>query len=217
MIAPADGGLYVPVSDPVTNYGGAADPYCDYHSFYIWHGNGRVTWYLHTSAIYDATFTASLHYKQCSNITTAPKNLVVAGTYGTSDTFVKQVKKGDPIATVGNWASGYSGGVGYHLHFEVRHCADFSTDSNGHITALRNCLVYDPYGWEWDDDDTIELTHCGPRSGQTSLGPICASKQTAPLWEGVQQPLVTKPIALTGSPEVIQSRLQVRISAAPLR
>ena len=191
VVAAADGDLYVPASDSVNNPAGTADPYCDFHTFYIRHRSGWTTWYLHTAAITVGTFSSSPHAQQCSDIYTAPSKLVSAGIYGTSDTFVAHITKGEAIATVGNWAYGYFGGVGYHLHFEVRRGCDVSTGT------AKGCLVVDPYGWEWDRGDTIGQVHC------LDNGPVCAAPQTAPLWDlsdwGIQQPVVMSAV-LTGSP-----------------
>ena len=182
VVAAADGDLYVPASDPVNNPAGAYDPYCDYHTFYIYHGNGWTTWYLHTFKITVGSFSSSPHGK-CPG-------LEPAGTYGTSDTFVAHVYKGEAVATVGDWADGYAGGVGYHLHFEVRRGCDISAG------ITEGCMVTDPYGWEWDKGDTIGQIRC------LDSQIICATAQAVPLWElsdwGVQQPIVTN-VTLTGS------------------
>lgn len=182
VVSAADGDLYVPASDPVNNPAGTYDPYCDYHTFYIYHGSGWATWYLHTAIITVGSFSSSQH-GQCNG-------LEPAGTYGASDTFVAHVYKGQAVATVGNWADGYAGGVGYHLHFEVRRGCDISTG------VTKGCLVLDPYGWEWDNGDTISQVRC------LDSEIICASAQAAPIWNmgdwGIQQPVVTN-VALTGS------------------
>lgn len=185
-IAAADGDLYVPAYDPV-NTSAARDPYCDLHTFYIRHGsNGWTTWYLHTSQITVGSFSSTTH-GQCSGEQSS-------GTYSTSDTFVAHVTKGEAVAVVGDWASGEAGGVGPHLHFEVRRGCDFSTG------VAKGCKVVDPYGWEWDYGDPIDPgvhgIHC--LDGTT----VCSASQSAPLWSlsdwGVQQPVVTN-VSLTGS------------------
>ena len=108
VVAAADGDLYVPAFDTVNNPSGN-DPYCYFHTFYIRHGNGWTTWYLHTAQIMVGSFSSSPH-AQCADG-------LKSSTYPTSDTFVAHVSKGEPIATVGNFADGYAGGVGYSLWY----------------------------------------------------------------------------------------------------
>jgi len=49
IVAPADGTLYLPASDPVNSAG--SDPWCTFHTFYINHANGWTTWYLHAAQL----------------------------------------------------------------------------------------------------------------------------------------------------------------------
>jgi hypothetical protein len=186
VVAAADGDLYVPAYDPV-NTSTKDDPYCDLHTFYIRNGaNGWTTWYLHTSQITVGTFGSTPH-AQC--VGEQP-----AGAFATADTFVGHVTKGEAIAIVGDWADGHAGGVGPHLHFEVRRGCDFSAG------IATECKVVDPYGWEWSYGDPIDPNvhgiHC--LDGIT----ICSAAQATPLWNlndwGVQQPVVQS-ITLTGS------------------
>src|SRR5207302_10372108 len=123
IIAAADGALYVPAVDVVNDPGGN-DPWCSFHTFYINHGSGWTTWYLHSAQLSVGSFGSTEH-AQCQN--GVHSNI-------TADQFVAQVHKGDVLATVGNFAYGKVGGVGYHLHFEVRRGCDISAG------AAKNCM-----------------------------------------------------------------------------
>jgi len=174
IIAAQGGMLYVPAQDPVNNWGGS-DPWCTLHSFYIDHGNGWTTWYLHADHL-----TVGTPHACPSGV-----NSNIA-----SDQPIAQVQKGQPVAVVGTFASGVVGGVGPHLHFEVRRGCNNSTGS------LQGCMVVDPYGWEWPSGDPIAGNHCA------NVNAACAAVQAAPLWSltdwNVQQPIVTS-INLTGT------------------
>jgi murein DD-endopeptidase MepM/ murein hydrolase activator NlpD len=120
VVAPADGVLKIPADDPVNGESGFNSPWCKWHTIYIDHGNGYTTWFLHIDSFHDPLVNA-LPTDYCSKM---PKQSIVVG----------RVNKGDPIAYVGDFAYGTSGGKGTrpHLHFEVR----------------LNGKVIDPYGWE---------------------------------------------------------------------
>jgi hypothetical protein len=88
-----------------------------FHAIYVMHGvsNAYSSWYLHVGDIYPAF-----------------KPQIVQNGYAF-------VSLGDQIATVGNFAYGRAGGVGYHLHFGVRNY---------------NGVRVDPYG-----DDNLNQQH----------------------------------------------------------
>jgi murein DD-endopeptidase MepM/ murein hydrolase activator NlpD len=78
-----------------------------YHAIYIVHANAYSSWYLHVADILPTL-----------------KSQVVQNGY-------VWVNKGDQIATVGNFAYGYPGGVAYHLHFGVRNYNGVRADPYG--------------------------------------------------------------------------------------
>ncbi|MDP1884803.1 MAG: M23 family metallopeptidase [Candidatus Moranbacteria bacterium] len=85
VLAPADGKLYWAMSDPVNG------DVSGFGTFYIDHGNGNTTWFLH-----------------CSGLTQDVLDEIQQNGYAT-------VYQGDHIAESSN-----KGTSGYHLHFEVR-------------------------------------------------------------------------------------------------
>ena len=100
VIAPADGKLYIPQTDPVNGNCNKASPWQGWHTFYIDHENGYSSWYLHCASL-------------------EPEIAKVVLPAGTPDySKYVNVKKGDKVATSGNYAACIT--VGYHLHFEVR-------------------------------------------------------------------------------------------------
>lgn len=131
IVAAQAGTLYIPAGDMINNFGGG-DPWCTFHTFFIDHGNGLTTWYLHA----DHLIVGTLQPHACPNSISR-------------DEPIAQVKKGDAIAVVGSM-----GAASPHLHFEVRRGCDFA---NG---AAHGCMVVDPYGWEWWTGDTIQNTVC---------------------------------------------------------
>jgi hypothetical protein len=172
IVAPADGTLYVPASDPINGHPGGSDPWCAWHTFYIDHGNGWTTWYLHADHL-----TVNGRYNP--NCASDPAI--------SSDVKIGQVHRGDQVAVVGNFADGYPGGVGYHLHFEVRRGCYFQEGQ------IQGCQAVDPYGWEWIGGDPI---------ANNSM----AAVRTEPLWDlaslGVHLPVVNSAV-LSGSTATI--------------
>jgi murein DD-endopeptidase MepM/ murein hydrolase activator NlpD len=172
IVAAQSGTLYVPANDPVNDPGGN-DPWCTFHSFYIDHGNGWTTWYLHAARL----LVGVSPHGACTN------GIASNIRY---DEPIAHVSQGQSVAVVGNFANGVAGGVGYHLHFEVRRGCDLSSG------AVKQCMVVDPYGWEWVRGDPIANNVCAPNPLNQQ---ICATAQSAPLWDlnfmGVQQPVVT--------------------------
>lgn len=125
IVAAADGVFYIPAQDPVNG----SDPWCSFHTFYIDHGGGWTTWYLHAA---DLAVPGAHH--DCS----ASQPSIAA------DERIADVRRGQTVATVGKF-----GVNGPHLHFEVRkNCVR----SGGGISG---CQVVDPYGWEWTGGDPI--------------------------------------------------------------
>lgn len=183
IIAAADGDLYVPARDWINNPQGTNDPWCDFHTFYIDHGNGWTTWYLHADHI--------VFNGQPVDAPHGCNGLVSTGS--PEDIFIGHVKKGDEVGVVGDFAYGKNGGVGYHLHFEVRRGCERVNNT------LQNCLVVDPYGWEWAGGDLISNVQYSPAS--PFAGQPAAAAQTAPLWDlGSQMPVVTN-VTVAQSPD----------------
>jgi len=128
-VAAADGTLYIPARDPVNDSGGS-DPWCAWHTFYIDHGNGWSTWYLHSDHLLIGS------QRSCP------------GPGISADELMGPVTRGQPVGVIGNF-----GVVSPHLHFEVRRGCE---RSNGKIV---NCKVVDPYGWLWPDADPLGYTN----------------------------------------------------------
>jgi hypothetical protein len=107
IYAPADGILKKAAIDNVNHNSaicGSVNGWDEWHSFYIDHGNGYVSWYLHAN---------SLEPNIESQIGNDYSKTVV-------------IHKGDPVALSGRFGAGTSGicgnplGMPAHLHFEVR-------------------------------------------------------------------------------------------------
>jgi hypothetical protein len=97
IVAPADGRLYKATYDTVNhNCKCDSDGWDEWHSFYIDHGNGFTTWYLHVDHL-------------------SPD---IEAQIGNDFTKSVEVKQGQTIAYTGNF--GQCSPVGQHLHFEVR-------------------------------------------------------------------------------------------------
>lgn len=109
IIATASGRLFKAIDDPVNGNGRTDTAWDGFHTFYIQHGqyvgpdgsqvfepNGYSSWYLHSAGLAPDIEWALL-----------------------AENFVN-VERGQPIAYSGDWAYGNDGGVGDHLHFEVR-------------------------------------------------------------------------------------------------
>lgn len=177
VVAPADGDLYVPALDPINSP--SSDPWCTFHTIFIDHGHGWTTWYLHT----DRLAAGAAH--PCTNGT---------GTTISADEFIGHVIKGQAIAYVGGFANGSATGISPHLHFEVRRGCEYPSG------AVQNCLIVDPYGWEWMGTDPISNVIQNPNT--VYAGQPAAAVQIAPLWDlpewNTQLPVVTG-ISLTPS------------------
>lgn len=165
IIAPADGTLYIPASDAI--YGRAGDPWCALHAFYIDHGNGWSTWYLHADHL--TLNGGRLADGKLPHVCDAWLQTRID-----HDERVGVVKRGETVAIVGNFARGFAGGVGYHLHFEVRRDCIVSPQDG---PSIHGCHVVDPYGWEWPAPDPF-----ASQEADSSHNPLAAS-QSAPLWD----------------------------------
>jgi Peptidase family M23 len=97
IVAPAAGTLYKASKDWVNaNSSCAAQGWKQWHTFYIDHGNGFSTWYLHADSL----------------------EASIEKTIGNNYNVGVPVTTGQLVAYVGNFAKCST--VGYHLHFEVR-------------------------------------------------------------------------------------------------
>lgn len=165
IVAAADGILRVPATDMINDPRGS-DPWCTYHTFYIDHGNGITTWYLHADHLTGGT-PHSCPSGTGSNIPA-------------DETIDTVVHKGDQVAVVGDFANGEPGDVGYHLHFEARSGCRFQAGE------IQECKVIDPYGWEWLDTDPF---------ADGAYNPLAAF-QSGPMWDlpslGLTLPVATK-------------------------
>lgn len=195
IVAAQDGILYVPATDVINNPQGSYDPWCDFHTFYIDHGNGWTTWYLHADHL-----TVGSPPHACPN--------GYKTRYINQDEYIAYVHKGQPVAMVGNFAYGHAGGVGYHLHFEVRMHCDHSTG------VMTGCLIVDPYGWEWTDKDPIDSIFCA----NNPQAPCAGIAQTGPLWSlsdwGLQQPFIDS-VAIVPSSGGFTATINGRNFASP--
>lgn len=165
IVAPADGTLYIPASDAL--YGRNGDPWCSLHAFYIDHGDGWSTWYLHVDHL-------ALNQGRLADGGLPHACIAGTGTRSEHDELVGFVRKGTEVATVGNFAHGFKGGVGYHLHFEVRRDCIISPADG---PKIHGCHVVDPYGWEWPGPDPLAMDHDG-----RPHNPFAAA-QISPLWD----------------------------------
>jgi murein DD-endopeptidase MepM/ murein hydrolase activator NlpD len=105
IVAPAAGTLRQATSDSVNGLNGQPTAWKAYHTFYIDHGNGYTTWYLH-----------------CTALSQQVQQAIDANGFA-------QVDQGEPIATVGSFCEGCGvSGVSPHLHFEVRKGLDQVVD-----------------------------------------------------------------------------------------
>ena len=165
IVAAADGKLYIPAGDSL--YGRDRDPWCAGHVFYIDHGEGWTTWYLHADhlVLNGGKLEDGRDPHPCAfGIHTKIKH----------DEFVGPVVRGEPVAVIGNFAQGHAGGVGYHLHFEVRRdCVTAMSDG----PAIHGCRIVDPYGWEWPTPDPFTTNPNGSPYNSVAAG------EQRPLWD----------------------------------
>ena len=142
IIAPADGLLYVPASDPII-------PGDSVNTFFILaldHGNGFASWFLHVGC--EAGTVDSKGKVLCpaiqdfrgidanGNVVCSHTQLVTTGC---------PVQQGDVIGLVGN--KGLTPRASFaHLHFEVRKGIP---ESLGNLPScdIQTCVPVDPYGW----------------------------------------------------------------------
>ncbi|HXR89268.1 MAG TPA: M23 family metallopeptidase [Steroidobacteraceae bacterium] len=178
IVAAADGNAYIPAGDAI--YSRAGDPWCALHAFYIDHGGGWATWYLHARGIL-------LNGGRLAN--GAPPHSCPRGIDSRidRDEALGPVRRGEPIAIVGGFAHGQPGGVGYHLHFEVRRdCVLLEAG----VERIHGCRVVDPYGWEGSTSDPFRQSD---RRGAPHN--VLAAAQRTPLWDltavGTSLPVVT--------------------------
>ena len=127
IIAPADGLLVIPKVDPINGNFGTVSPWCGFHTFYIDHGNGYTTWYLHANDL-NPLLGGPGPYAYCDH--PIPEGGIKLG----------RVTRGQYIADVGGWGGGQPGTFGVHLHFELR----------------KNGIPIDPYGWRNEETDPVQ-------------------------------------------------------------
>ena len=190
IVAAADGKTYIPARDAI--YGRAGDPWCALHAFYIDHGGGWSTWYLHAERLL-------VNGGRLAN--GAPPHACPNGINSRidRDEALGAVKRGDPVALVGGFAHGRARGVGYHLHFEVRRdCIPME----GGVVRIHGCRVMDPYGWEGLTADP----YVGSAS-QAAPHNLLAVPQATPVWDlaalGTALPVVTA-VNLTATAEAFE-------------
>jgi murein DD-endopeptidase MepM/ murein hydrolase activator NlpD len=149
ILAPADGLLFIPATDPITTPGNPANGINKFNVMAIDHGNGYVTWYLHVGCEAGTVnpltnvvvCPASEDYRGRKNLksseyTCPPSQITKGGCF---------VHKGDVIGLSGNMGLGKKTTVA-HLHFEVR-IGLTVTPGILPVCSLPSCRPVDPYGW----------------------------------------------------------------------
>lgn len=125
MVAPSEGILKIPASDPINGDNNQKSPWCGWHTLMIDHGEGWTTWFLHGEE--ELLVDIPPGYEEeldCSVDTEQTEDIILD----------ERFPAGSRFARVGSFPS-----VGFHLHFELR----------------KDGKVVDPYGWEWSTKDPI--------------------------------------------------------------